>query len=67
MSDCFNHGFQAYQSMEDNDGSEDSYLKQKLECKYCFETKVHWKLTDKGWRLHNRDGTIHMCKYKERS
>ena len=30
-------------------------------CRYCGKTGLHWKNTELGWRLADRDNTIQCC------
>lgn len=29
-------------------------------CKFCYETGLHWRKTDQGWRLY-KGHDIHIC------
>jgi hypothetical protein len=31
------------------------------ECRYCGAYDLWWKQTNYGWRLHEEDGTLHVC------
>lgn len=33
-----------------------------IRCKFCGKKRLHWKLIDKGWRLHNSKFELHLCK-----
>ncbi len=33
-------------------------------CRYCGTAFLYWGETDKGWRLFNNEGNIHLCKSK---
>jgi len=35
-------------------------------CKHCGQIDLIWIETDKGWRLHQKDGEIHNC-FKKKS
>ncbi|MCK5602917.1 hypothetical protein KAR91_13630 [Candidatus Pacearchaeota archaeon] len=67
MSDCFDHFYDAMESMEQ------AYLWGEIEpgdsrgpepkrCNYCHTYLLHWGKTEKGWRLHDSEGALHKCK-----
>lgn len=33
-----------------------------ITCKYCGADQFSWRMTDKGWRLHDIHGNIHLCR-----
>jgi len=35
-------------------------------CKYCLKYPLYWQQVDGKWRLHEMDGSLHICeKYKK--
>jgi len=36
-------------------------LQRTKACKYCGQKGLHWKMTDRGWRLHDEANRIHSC------
>lgn len=52
-----------YDDRDWNEGDHDSdeYSPRVIACKHCRATGFTWKWTSAGWRLQDKDGTIHLC------
>ena len=43
----------AYDTVED--------LPRQKTCAYCNKPRLHWQMTEKGWRLFDENNNMHSC------
>ena len=66
MSDCFDHAFEAYESLDRDDWEDSGYSTHKtFTCKHCHMNGLKWKNTSSGWRLFKGE-VLHECLVRRR-
>lgn len=60
MSDTFDHYHDAM-DQRDSFEAEGYEPEEDKTCRYCGTSGFHWEETDRGWRLHDAGGNVHLC------
>jgi len=61
MSDTFDH---YHDAMDQRDTMEQEVCECEEEfktCRYCGTGGFHWEETERGWRLFDAGGNMHLC------
>ena len=57
--------FENYMYEEETDTYYGPGFKKEKECKYCGAKPFYWQQTNKGWRLVDSIGKIHICERRK--
>ena len=63
MSDTFDHEFDAFMQLLEDDMQDEYYTpgSKKIKCKRCGMNNLMWLQINDNYVLHHRDATVHRC------